>query len=164
MIFEAMPKARPNFLQSLLKGMNIIFTESAVWANSVSKLQCPWVVCLCVCLSVPGLKNFWSKSVSLILAFSGFWVFAKQSTIHNGGISWGRSVAVIVGVSDKWQVTHNTWHVNINSNRPLKSLKCFHVITITAIMRKFLLILFFLLLAYFSDQHRDWAKRKFMLI
>ena len=80
-------------------------------------------------MSVPWRKpasrwtgDFWLKGVSLILAYLstflvfcrfddflcfeicfGFWVFANQLTVHNGGVSRGRvrSVAVAVPVSDR---------------------------------------------------------------
>ena len=44
--------------------------------------------------------------------FSWFWVFAIQPTVHNGGvIAGGGSVAVAIGVSERWQVTRDMWHV-----------------------------------------------------
>ena len=49
------------------------FSESTHWADEVSKLQCPSVVYLCVCVCHGGnpaswwAGDFWSKRVSLIL-------------------------------------------------------------------------------------------------
>ena len=52
-----------------------------------------------------------------------FWVYANHPPVHSGGSVAGRgSVAVAVGVSDRWQVTHDTqhmthdmWHVTYNT-------------------------------------------------
>ena len=112
--------------------IGFIFTDSAFWAGSVIELPCPFRridVCLSVCMYVcaivktptsrcPG--NFWSKVVSLTLAFdltisfsfsssSTFFLFFQvfgffsqssvdkptviQPTVYNGGISRGRVCA-----------------------------------------------------------------------
>ena len=42
---------------------------------------------------------------------SGFLLIWNQSTVDNGGVSRGRSVAV--GVSDRWKVTCDTPHCDL---------------------------------------------------
>ena len=106
--------------------LNPIFTEMAHWADSISKLQCAYVMCcVSVPLGKPHLPVNWrllSKRVSLIfwrpldifrfccfnnfLHFLIFHVFGSLQTsllYIMGELALGGSMAV--GVCDRWQVT-----------------------------------------------------------
>ena len=48
-----------------------------------------------------GLLGFLSLRIFGVLKNSGFWVCANHSTVENGGVCRGRSVAVSVGVSKR---------------------------------------------------------------
>ena len=123
-------------LFSLLQLWTIFCSLEWLEATQHENSQCIWpVICLSVC---PYLETHFPvdwrllvKNVSLIMAylfgvfvlffcfnnflhfdiFLGFCLFPKQPTMHSGGFSRGRSVAVAVGVSDWWHVTPDTWHV-----------------------------------------------------
>ena len=68
-------------------------------------------------LNLEGHNNcmIGSKGTNIFtMFFSPWWtrffcLFWNQSTENNGGVSRGRSVAVVV--SDMWKVTCETWHV-----------------------------------------------------
>ena len=94
------------FLVKLMVFLKIIFTESVHWPDSVSKLQCPLLRCLCILLeTLPP----------------GFWVVANKSTVHNGGVSRGRfcwcgwwALTLVTGdkrhmKNYKWSLTPATW-------------------------------------------------------
>ena len=112
----------------------MIFTESAHWADSVYKSQCPWHVSLsiCPCLKTlpPGLletsgrrayRSFWHTSrlflvLSVLMIFcvlKFFLVFGSlwTSLCIGGDLPLWGSVAVAVGVSDRWQATCDKWHM-----------------------------------------------------
>ena len=50
-----------------------------------------------------------------LLVLFGFGVFFNQPTLHNWGVSRGGSVAVAVGVIDKWKVIGDTQHVTLDT-------------------------------------------------
>ena len=71
----------------------LVLTEMVLWADSVSKLWCPNVVCLCV----PSRKTR-----------------IPMPNVPNGGISRGRVCGCVCWYywqvkGNRWQVTHNTW-------------------------------------------------------
>ena len=114
-----------------------LFTELVLWEGSVSKSQCPWVVCLCVCAIIENLLLvYWRLLVKEHIAnmcipldifgilyfqrflafdiFSAFWLFVNQSYVHNLELSKGKGLwlwLLALVTSDRWQVTRNTSHI-----------------------------------------------------
>ena len=60
-------------------------------------------------------SNLAQKWLKIVFANHCWWVLVKISSSIQlfilGGLAEGGSVAVAVGVSDMWEVTHNTWQV-----------------------------------------------------
>ena len=109
-----------------------MLTVLAHWADSVSKSRCPSIINVCLCHTwKPASRwtgDFWSVANNWIpldifmfccfnnyFAFKklGFWVFANQPTVHNGGVSRGRLCGC--GCWREWQVTCSPWHVTHNT-------------------------------------------------
>ena len=132
-INDAHFRTQISLLRPICKCFTGIFTESTLWVDSVSKLQCPSVVCLCApfrktrfwrwlliegCIANIGIstsRHYRVFVVSMIFRFCIFFVFVGSlqsillcimGELAGEGL---RLWLLVLVTGDRWHMTRDTW-------------------------------------------------------